>query len=231
MYNKKYKELVRVILETGTSQTCRNGDQLIIPSYSFTIDDMATDYKLLLRKMWYKGIKGEFDTLIDYNTPLTNVAQFEANGCNYWSNWAGPKGELNLDYYNQLHPQLEFIIEQIKHDPGNRRHVVSLWNHDTLGELSLPCCWHNLTFSVINNTIHLTWTQRSVDTMVGLPSDVYLAHLFMDHVAKKTGLAIGSCMFSLSNVHIYGEHIDDAYELLYRDEGDFDSPLKFELKA
>jgi thymidylate synthase len=181
--------------------------------------------------MFYKGVKGEFDTLVDFMNPLTNVSQFEENGCNYWSEWAGDKGELNLDYYNRLHPQLEFVIEQIKRDPQSRRHVVSLWNHETIGEVSLPCCWHNLTFSVIDDLLHLTWTQRSVDTAVGLPSDVYLAYLFMDHVARQTGLRIGSCMFSLSNVHIYTEHLEGVNELLLRTEADYEKPLKFQLKA
>lgn len=231
-YNLKYKRLVSYILAEGTTQDCRNGEQLIIPSYSFTIDNMETDHSLLLRKMYYIGITGEFLTLVS-NTPLTNISQFEVNGCNYWKDWAGPNGEINLDYYNELHPALENIINQIKVDPSSRRHVISLWNneHAIDNSLSLHCCWHNLTFSVIDNTLHLTWTQRSVDTMVGLPSDVYLAYLFMRYIADQTELKIGSCMFSLSNVHIYSEHIPKAYQILERTTEDYDSPLKFELKA
>ena len=230
--NKEYRNLVIKILLGGTEMKCRNGSQLIIPSYSFTVDDMKNDHKLLLRKMFYKGILGEFKTFID-PTPLTHVSQFEANGCNYWKLWADSSGYISVDYHNELHPQLEDVIEQIKTDPDSRRHVVSIWNHANVmsGELSLPSCWHNLTFSVIEGTLHMTWTQRSVDVMIGLPSDVYLAYLFMDHVAKETGLKIGSCMFALSNVHIYTEHLDGAYELLQRTEDDFDNPLKFLLKG
>jgi thymidylate synthase len=229
--NASYRTLVIEILKHGELQECRNGEQLIIPSYSFTVDDMQNDHKLLLRKMYYKGVLGEFLTIID-PAPLTNVSQFEANGCNYWSEWAGPNGELKLDYHDELHPQLEEVIEGIKNDPNGRRHVISLWNYKNVlwGNLSLPCCWHNLTFSVINRTLHLTWTQRSVDTMVGLPSDVYLAYLFMNYVAEACDLDIGSCMFSLSNVHIYKAHIDNAYTLITkRTEEDYDKPLKFEL--
>jgi len=232
-YNEKYRKLVIEILTEGFLTESRNGEQLIIPSYSFTIDDMENDHTLLFRKMYYKGVLGEFLTLID-SEQLTNVSQFEANGCNYWSEWSGPNGELNLDYYNMLHPQLEDLIDSIKTDPYSRRHVISLWNHDNVqnGSLSLPCCWHNLTFSVINTTLHLTWTQRSVDTMVGLPSDVYLAYLFMDHIAKETNLKVGSCMFSLSNCHVYASHIENAYKLVTdRTIEDFDNPLKFQLKA
>ena len=62
--------------------------------------------------------------------------------------------------------------------------------------------------------------------MVGLPSDVYLAYLFMDHIAKETNLKIGSCMFSLSNVHLYENSLSASKELLNRTEKDHDKPLK-----
>jgi thymidylate synthase len=233
--NEKYKALVKQVLKQGKQQICRNGVQLIIPSASFTLDwgggqDNAV---LTIRKIYTKGVEGEFKTLINQDEPLTNVKQFEANKCNYWKDWAGPNGELNLDYYNMLHPQLEDIIEQIKTDPGSRRHVISLWDHEHVksGELSLPCCWHGMTFSVIDDTLHMTWVQRSVDLMVGLPSDIVLACLFMLHIAEQTNLKLGTCMFSLSNVHIYAEHIDGAKELLKRRPEDYGLPLKFELKA
>lgn len=231
--NDEYKLLVSKILSEGTIQMCRNGSQLIIPHYSFTLDLGSCDnHKLTLRKMFYKGVLGEFKTLVSPE-PLTNVAQFEANGCNYWKDWTGVNGELNLDYYNEMHPALENVIEQIKQDPTSRRHVISLWNNEHAfdGSLSLHCCWHNLTFSVIDNTLHLVWTQRSVDTMVGLPSDIYLSYLFMLKVATECELEIGTCIYSLANVHIYSEHIDAAFEILKRTEADFDNPLKFELKA
>lgn len=230
--NNEYKKLVRTILDSGIDQGCRNGRQRIIPSYSFTLDFRKQNHILTLRKMWYNGVDGEFKTLISPER-LTNVSQFEANGCNYWKDWAGANGALNLDYYNELHPALYNVIEQIKRDPGSRRHVISLWNneHAFNNTLSLHCCWHNLTFCVIAGVLHLTWTQRSVDTMVGLPADIYLAYKFMEYVANECNLVIGTCMFSLSNVHIYEEHLNSAVELLGRTKDDCDKPLKFELKG
>ncbi len=228
--NNEYKKLVNHILNNGEKQDCRNGYQLIIPSYAFTLDFARRDSHLLtLRKMFYKGVKAEFDVLTN-DEPLTNVKQLEDAGCNYWKQWAGPSGELNLDYANMLKPQLKQIINNIKTDPDSRRHVIELWNHENLEELSLPCCWHGLTFSVINGTVHLKWSQRSVDTMVGLPTNVYLGWLFMSLVAEKCDLKMGTAMFSLSNIHIYEEHIENAYKLLDRDPGDT-TPLSFKLKS
>ncbi len=230
-YDTKYKELVSHILNEGTLQDCRNGKQLIIPHHSFTLDFRKDNPILKLRKIYTKGIVGEFKTLMSPEQ-LTNVKQFEENGCNYWKAWARPEGTLNLDYYNMMHPQLDDIIEQMIADPDSRRHVVELWNHQNVkdGILDLPCCWHGLTFTVIDDTIHLKWVQRSVDTMVGLPSDVFLAYLIMHHVSDLTGYDVGSCMFALSNLHIYEEHVENAQVLLTRTTADYDNPLKFELK-
>jgi len=124
-------------------------------------------------------------------------------------------------------------MKAVKTDPESRRHVISLWNHSNVqsGSLSLPCCWYSMIFTVIDGILHMQWIQRSVDTMVGLPSDVYLAYKFMEHVANYADLTVGTCQFALSNVHIYSEHIEDAGKLLTRTERDFEKPLKFLLKG
>jgi len=232
-YNDEYRKLVIKILTEGHLQDCRNGKQLILPSYSFTIDDMKNDHTLLLRKMYKKGVLGEFLTIIDPK-PLTNVSQFEANDCPYWKLWAKEDGSIRLDYHDELVKQLPGLIEGIKNDPNSRRHVISLWNPENVqnGVLSLTCCWDRLVFSVINGVLHLTFNLRSNDVGIGLPSDVYLAYLFMNYVSEATGYEIGSCAFGISNPHLYTEHIDSAYELITdRTIEDFDKPLKFQLKA
>lgn len=229
----EYKKLVNTVLNKGLLQDCRNGIQLIIPHYSFILDfsDISAENHILkLRKMYYAGVIGEFKTLVS-NEPLTNVSQFETNGCNYWKAWAGSDGELNLDYANMLKPQLKQLINDIKVDPNSRRHHIELWNYENVPSLSLACCWHGLTFSIIDNVLHLKWTQRSVDTMLGLPADIFLAHSFMELIASKCNLAIGTCMFSLSNIHIYKEHITNAHILCSRTANDYNNPLMFELKA
>ncbi len=234
LLNKDYLNLISTILNTDTLVECRNGKQYIIPFYSFSLNPKQ-EPKITLRKIYTKGIIGEFNTFID-PTPLTNISQFEANGCNYWKEWADLDGSINLDYHNLMHPQLENIIENIKKDPNSRRHILSLWDHDFedyKNEISLACCWTGMNFSVIGETINMTWNQRSVDTMVGLPSDIIIARLFLEYVADKTNLTIGVINFSLTNVHIYEEHIEGARELLTRTKNiDYsEMPLKFEVKA
>jgi len=233
-YNDEYRKLVIKVLTEGHLQDCRNGKQLVIPHYSFVIDNLKDDHTLLLRKTYSKGIRAEFDTIMDTETPLTNVKQFEDRGCNYWKANAGPNGELNLDYYNMLHPQLEEMIAEAKADPSSRRLVVELWNYKNYleGNLSLPVCWKGFIISIIDNTVHMTFNTRSQDLMLGTQADVLLAWYFMEHICNETGYKPGSCMYVMSNIHIYTEHIENAYKLVTdRTIEDFDKPLKFQLKA
>lgn len=228
--DQKYRNLLIDILQEGRDVESRNGKTKLIPSYSFTVDFQESPF-ISLRKFYPKGVLGEFTTLVD-PTPLINVEQFEANGCNYWDLWSGKHGELKLGYHEELHPQLEEVIQNIKDDPHSRRHVINLWNHDKVqaNYYSLPSCWYGMSFTVIEGTLHMTWIERSVDVAVGLPSDIYLAFLFMDYICSLTNLDYGTCMLSLSNVHIYEEHLPGVYELLIRESGD-DRPIKFELKV
>lgn len=230
--NSKYKTLIKKVLKYGTKQEGRNGNTLIVPHYSFILDlGSNVSHICTLRKTYYKGVEGEFKTFID-DTPLTNVSQFEANGCNYWKLWSEDDGSINVDYHNMMHPQLENIISDIQQNPNSRRHHIELWNPDNVRDdsLSLPCCWHGLTFTVINDVLHLKWTQRSVDVLIGLPADIYLSYMFMRHIAGICNLKIGTCMYSLSNVHVYEEHIPGAIEILKRNKTDYDKPISFKLK-
>ena len=231
-YNQSYKKLVEQVLITGTWVESRNSQTLSIPFYSFIIKDLANDHKLLLRKQGVKGIEGEFKTLMS-KTPLVNSAQFRANSCNYWEANAGPNGELRLDYYDELHAQLPNLVANIKSDPYSRRHKLELWNHKNVssGVLSLPCCWTGFTISILENKLHMTFNTRSQDLMLGTQADVYIAWLFMKYLSEETGYATGDLMYTMSNVHLYEEHIPGAKELLTRTESDFDKKLSFELKA
>lgn len=233
-YNDVMKDQIKKVLKHGIVQNARNGNTLVIPSYSFTLDMSKAENRILtLRKMHYSGVKAEWDTLMDTSSPLTNVSQFKDKGCNYWDLWAKEDGSINLDYFNRLHPQLEDVIENINTDPHSRRHVISLWHHENVmdNSLSLTCCWDRLVFSVVGGTLHLTFSIRSNDLLLGQPADVYLAYLFMDHVSYLTGYNIGTCMFCISNLHIYEEHITNAKVLLTREDNNFNNPLSFKLKA
>jgi thymidylate synthase len=56
----------------------------------------------------------------------------------------------------------------------------------------------------------MIWYQRSVDTMIGLPSDIILAYMLNLLVANDTNCLPGEITMVLGDTHIYEPHYDKA---------------------
>jgi thymidylate synthase len=96
--------------------------------------------------------------------------------------------------------------------------LITGWKPDNIPNLSLPCC-HMLYQWYVRPSGHLDmiWYQRSVDTMVGLPSDIILAAAWNILLAKEVGLKAGKIKFMLGDTHIYENHMPGVTEYLARD--------------
>ena len=216
---QSYKELVKNILANGKNKTGRNGNTISLFGTQLKFD--AINIPLLNgRKIFYNGVLGEFSAFMQNKT---NVDDFKKLGCNYWDAWQGIDGILNIDYINQLHnlqvninnewySQLEALKIGLKNDPMSRRHIINLWVPGNLHLLSLPCCHYSYQFLVDeDNKLHMIWTQRSADTMVGIPSDMILAYLWVQCLCKELGFVPGEVTMNFGDTHIYEEHIAGAH--------------------
>lgn len=56
----------------------------------------------------------------------------------------------------------------------------------------------------------MIWTQRSVDMMIGLPSDIILAAVWLIMLASEFGFGLGKIKMDLGDCHVYEEHFDNA---------------------
>jgi thymidylate synthase len=221
-FEYEYKQLIKEILKYGEHRETRNGLTKSLFGRSLTIDLSAhKDFIPLLnfRRMYPQGIFGEFAAFM-HNAK--SVEEFESYGCNYWKLWADAKGRLELDYSEQLFNfngvnQLNNLIKSLKEDPTSRRHIISLWRPDRFDQISLHCCHYSYQFYVSNDKkLHMIWNQRSVDTMVGLPSDIILAYLWIKLLCEELYLTPGTITMNFGDCHIYNEHIAGAYEYLER---------------
>jgi thymidylate synthase len=117
--------------------------------------------------------------------------------------------------------QLAKAIDLIKTDPNSRRILVSAWNPQQLEQMALEPCHILYQFNVVDDKLHCQWTQRSVDTFLGLPFNIASYALLTHMVAKVTGYDVGTLTFSGGDTHIYNNHIDQVREQLTR------TPYKF----
>lgn len=219
---REYKDLVKQVLACGEVKECRNGITTSLIGTQLKFD--ASNIPLLnSRKIFYKGVVGEFSAFMNN---CTKLQEFKDRGCNYWDAWADNKGTLRLDYVTQLHnnlitlkgvqtPQLEALKIGLVNDKFSRRHIINLWVPENLHILSLPCCHYSYQFIVsTDNKLNMIWTQRSADVMVGIPSDMILAYLWVQCLSKELGFKPGEVTMNFGDTHIYEEHIAGAKQYL-----------------
>jgi thymidylate synthase len=204
-----YADLGFELLNCGEKKLGRNGNTISLFGTSLKYD-MSNGFPILsMRKIFYKGIVGEF---VSFLQDAKTVEGFEANGCNYWKLWADANGTLKLDYPPR--EQLDYVLNLIKTEPTSRRIIIDLWNPSSRGKLSLDPCHTQYQFSVRKGFLDMIWTQRSVDYAVGAPSDFILAALYNITIANECGLLPGIITFNFGDTHLYEEHIDDFSEML-----------------
>ena len=127
-----------------------------------------------------------------------------------WRRWTDSKG-------NEI-DQLADVIEQIKNNPDSRRLIVNAWNPEDVvsTKAALPPCHVMFQFYVANGKLSCHLLQRSADSFLGsnfnIPSYSLLTHL----VAKECGLEVGEFVYSISDAHIYSNHIEQVKEQLSR---------------
>jgi thymidylate synthase len=218
-FEHEYAKLVYNILKNGEERKTRNGKTRALFGTTLEVDMTNRDIFPLLvaRKMYYKGVLGELAAML---RGPKHIKDFELWGCNYWKTWAEDDGHICVDYgnawidYNGVN-QLDNLIHMLKTNPTDRRLIISSWRPDRLDSLSLPCCHHTYQWYVRKGQyLDMLWMQRSVDTMIGLPSDIVLAAAWNIMIANEVGLQPGKLTFSLGDTHIYEEHIEQAYMYL-----------------
>lgn len=212
-YEKDYCALVRTIMAEGKERQTRNAVTKSIFGVMLKVNTGDGEFPVLSgRRMFPRGVVGELAAML--KGPKT-VADFEAEGCNYWKKWGKPDGSIEVDYgnawldFNGVN-QLKELVDGIRRDPHGRRHIVTGWRPDTVKTSSLPCCHLLYQWYVDGDRLNMVWYQRSVDTMVGLPSDVILAYVWNHLVANEVRLKPGELTLMLGDTHIYQPHYENV---------------------
>lgn len=217
-YEQSYLELIDEVMRDGNRRKTRNAETISTFGKVLVVDELVHSQFPILkgRKLYPKGVFGELAAFL--KGPKT-LKDFENEGCNYWKQWAKPDGTINVDYGNSWLDfngvnQLDDLLVSLATDPNGRRHIISGWRPDKLQELDLPCCHMLYQWYVNGDKLEMIWYQRSVDVMVGLPSDVILAAAWNIIIAEELGLQPGKLTFMLGDTHIYTNHLPKVVEYL-----------------
>lgn len=117
--------------------------------------------------------------------------------------------------------QLQNLIYALKHNPGDRRHIVTAWNPGELDQMALPPC-HILFQCFVSNDgfLDLKMYQRSADIFLGIPFNIASYAALLTLLAHLTGYKPRFLHMDLGDTHLYENQIEGAKECLQR------TPLK-----
>src|SRR3954466_8097734 len=165
----------------------------------------------------------------------TNVHWLQERGVTIWDEWADEKGELGPVYGHQWGSwptpegghvdQIGQVVDDLRHDPHSRRHLVSAWNVADIPRMALAPCHALFQFYVVPPTpgtggrgrLSCQLYQRSADVFLGVPFNIASYSLLTHMVAQVTALDVGDFVHTLGDAHLYLNHLDQARLQLTRE--------------
>lgn len=214
----QYLDLLRHILESGTSKSDRTGTgTLSCFGYQFRFN-LAEGFPLVTTKKLH--VKSIIYELLWFLKGDTNIKYLNDHGVNIWNEWADEQGELGPVYGKQWRSwqgadgttvdQISDLIRQIKTNPDSRRMIVSAWNVAELPNMALMPCHSLFQFYVAEGKLSCQLYQRSADVFLGVPFNIASYALLTMMMAQVCGLTPGDFVHSFGDVHLYNNHQEQA---------------------
>ena len=233
---KQYHDLLKKVLEEGTTRTDRTGTGTIsIFGYQMRFDLSKGLPIVTTKKVYYKAIIHE---LIWFLSGDTNIKYLRDNNIHIWDEWAKPDNVVDKLYpyqwrsFNGKTDQIKNVIRDIRNNPDSRRLIVSAWNPTDVenNESSLPACHTLFQFYVNNGKLDCQLYQRSGDIFLGVPFNITSYCIITNMIAHVCNLKPGEFIHTFGDAHIYSNHIEQVHEVLQREpmidtNGDYYSKL------
>jgi thymidylate synthase len=209
---------MRHVLETGGRKEDRTGvGTMSVFGYQMRFD-LSTGFPLLTtKKMHLRSIIHE---LLWFLAGDTNIRYLRENKVTIWDEWADENGDLGPVYGHQWRSwpaadgraidQIAQVLDQIRHNPYSRRHIVSAWNVGEIDKMALPPCHCLFQFYVHDGRLSCQLYQRSADIFLGVPFNIASYALLTMMVAQVTGYRPGDFVHSFGDAHLYLNHLEQA---------------------
>ena len=221
---KQYSDLLRKILEEGQHSDDRTGVGTVGLFGQQLRLDMSEGFPLVTGKSTnFAAIKEELRWFLSGSTNINDLDS------SIWDSWADDRGGVGPVYGHQWRnwgghlpsktgglDQISMLIQQLKHYPESRRHIVSAWNVEDIDDMGLPCCHILFQCYVRNGQLSLQMYQRSADMFLGVPFNIASYGLLLELLAHECGLVAGELIISLGDCHIYNNHTEQVAEYLSR---------------
>jgi thymidylate synthase len=221
---KQYLDLLNHIIENGAEKNDRTGVGTLSTFGYQTRFDLSKGFPLITTKKIH--LKSVIYELLWFINGDSNIDFLKNNGVSIWDEWADASGNLGRIYGVQWRSwkkndnshvdQLKNLMESLKNNPNSRRHIVSAWNVGEIDEMALPPCHCLFQFYLANNKLSCQLYQRSADAFLGVPFNIASYSLLMHMVAHVLNFEVGDFVYTVGDLHLYKNHIDQAKTQILR---------------
>lgn len=104
--------------------------------------------------------------------------------------------------------QIQDAVDQLRANPGSRRHIFTAWDVASLKDMALPPCHMVYQFQVADGRLNGALFQRSTDAFAGLPFNIANLALVTRLLAMHAGLEPGEIVWMGTCVHVYNNQTD-----------------------
>lgn len=211
--NKYYKILDRIIY-TGKQQCNKKGKIRYLLNEQLTLTpsdllDIFETHSIARRKL-----KDELQLFMQGERQIEKYRKADIAWWDYC-------GSILVNSYPTYLEKLPPLIEKINREKRSSKNYV-LFLGETGAESNQAPCLSLVQFQIDEGELVISAFQRSSDTNLGLPADIY--HLYL--ISRQIELPLKSITLNLANVHIYKNNIERTKELLSGCED-----IKFELNV
>tara|TARA_R110001583_G_scaffold140833_1_gene292973 strand:+ start:423 stop:1058 length:636 start_codon:yes stop_codon:yes gene_type:complete len=209
----KYYKLLDKILKQGEEQKNKKGDikYLLNEVLSMTPDNVNRILKE--HPIAKKKLSKELEL---YCNGVTSVKDYNEAGITWWD-YCAPN---MINTYPTYFKKLPALIQKINKEKRPSKNYMLFIGETGVETSQLPCL-SLMQFQISNEKLHITVFQRSADSNLGLPSDIY--HIFL--ISKMIDIPLANITFFIGNAHIYSNNIDKTKQLLKGDS------VKFQLNV
>lgn len=130
---------------------------------------------------------------------------------------AGEDTSNGIWFYERRIDQVKNLLIRAATNPECRRMIVSAWNPAEQHLMTLPPCHYGFQIRITGDYIDLLWTQRSVDSFLGLPFNIASYALLQAIFGRILGKTPRYLTGQLGDTHIYLNHTEQVLEQLSRE--------------
>lgn len=243
---KQYQDLIRYILENGEQKEDRTGVGTLSVFGTQTRYDLREGFPLCtLRKIPFGSIVKEMLWVLRGETNIRTLGAKFWNPWAREDGEIGPLygkqlrkwDVIKLEDYSRPGPyssshyyldQVGEIVNSLKTNPFSRRHLMTTFNPAQAEEGVLwPCHGIMVQFNVSESTfqerevpknyLDLHMAMRSNDCLIGEPFNIAGYSLLLMMIAKEVNMIPRYYIHTVSDHHIYLNHLEGAKEMLSRD--------------